>query len=143
MFNLILIKEENMKVEKKKMMRRVISLILSVSFIVGFSPFGILSYAANYESYSGFSTSEEPILPEKEKHPSLWFDSSQLEELKIKRNGDSYLQKLWNQIENSEFLGKDLPSVPSVTQTSVIRRYYGRAWQYWCPLDLRRDKIFP
>lgn len=82
--------------------------------------------AVDYESYSGFVTSEIPVLPEQEQHPKLWFDQAQAGDMYQKRNADDYAAALWNSIAGSIYLSMPLPAIPSCTSGSgQIHAYYG------------------
>ncbi|MEK3883302.1 discoidin domain-containing protein [Paenibacillus sp. PL2-23] len=82
----------------------------------------------NYESYSGFTTSEVPVLPETEAHPSLWFKADEVADVYDKRNADEYALELWNNVKGSKYLGAALPEVPTYPNPCVDSRlhsYYG------------------
>lgn len=51
-----------------------------------------------YDTYSGFAVPVQPVLPEREVHPSLWFSQTQINDLRNKRNSDAYALNLWNSI---------------------------------------------
>nr|6JPN_A Chain A, Alginate lyase [Defluviitalea phaphyphila] len=82
---------------------------------------------ANYETYDGFKVSEEPVLPEKEVHPSLWFTKSDIQKIKEKKNEDSFTAELWEEISNSPYLTMEIPTdIPSATDSDTdIHKYYG------------------
>ncbi|WP_273126981.1 discoidin domain-containing protein [Bacillus weihaiensis] len=102
-------------------------LVLGVVLLVLCMTFSTLSAEEiNYESYNGFTTSEEPILPSNEVHPKLWFDSSEIEEVYEKRNADDYAEALWKSISESGYLGAELPTVPSDScGDDRLHGYYG------------------
>lgn len=110
--------------------RKVIAILMSICLVFGMfqvSP----TYAAagdpipNYESYSGFTTSEIPVLPVSEVHPKLWFSSDEISALYEKRNADEYAKSLWNSITNSRYLVMELPNAPIAGCDSSLHGYYG------------------
>lgn len=84
------------------------------------------THAVNYESYNGFTVSEDPVLPAKEVHPSLWFRAEDLPAMRARRDGDEHSRKLWQDIVNDPLLKGPLPTLPPKNgEKEAIRRYYG------------------
>jgi chitodextrinase len=91
--------------------------------------FPMASYAEfkpNYETYSGFTTSEVPVLPPQEAHPKLWFDNANVVSVYGKRNADAYAASLWDSISKSPYLSLPLPALLTCSKSaSEIHSYYG------------------
>lgn len=103
-------------------MRRFVVLLVLAGVLAGSG----LVTAIDYTSYSGFVTSEEPVLPKQEVHPSLWFDTSEIKALVDKRNGDAYAAKLWDWVwqDIQAFKEDPLPKIP-LDLGKDVSRYYG------------------
>ena len=83
-----------------------------------------LSYAA--DGYTGFTVSEKAILPAQETHPSLWFNSDQIDEIRNRRNADDLAAQLWEEIKGSKYLTMDLPDIPERdAEKKPVHKYYG------------------
>ncbi len=91
-------------------------------FGVGFG----LSQAANYESYSGFTVAETPVLPSREIHPQIWFGKGESAGIFQRRNADGYSKRLWQGIEAKIANYKELPfpAIPAKPGKD-LERYYG------------------
>ena len=80
----------------------------------------------DYNSYTGFTCSEVPVLPPKETHPSLWFKEADVARLQALKNQDEIAAKLWRQIESSPLLTMPMPEPPKKNaDDKVIHTYYG------------------
>src|SRR5690625_4863560 len=107
--------------------------ILSLLFILVMagSMFNLKSINAqvNYESYNGISVDTEPILPNEEVHPKLWFSETQKDEMYEKRNADEYAAQLWNSISSSPYLQREIPAKAPICKADYssgeIHSYYG------------------
>ncbi|MCX8131403.1 MAG: DUF4962 domain-containing protein [Clostridia bacterium] len=110
-------------------MKRKLVCLLSTAVIVSILSTGFSVYSVDnsmYTTYSGFKTSEVPVLPEKEVHPSLWFNSSDIEKMRSKKDADSYAKQLWDTVFSSPELSMPFPSeVKSSDSGEKIRKYYG------------------
>lgn len=83
--------------------------------------------AVDYTTYSGFATSEEPVLPKQEVHPCLWFKADEIKAFVEKRNQDAYAAKLWNWVwdDIKAFKAAPLPAIPDDVKSKDVSRYYG------------------
>ena len=53
---------------------------------------------------NGFTIPADPVLPDRENHPSLWFSSSDIDELRTKKDHDNFAAQLWDQLTESSYL---------------------------------------
>lgn len=60
--------------------------------------------SVDYLGYSGWTVSEEPVLPANETHPVLWFTGDDLPALRAKKDADERAGELWTRIAGSRFL---------------------------------------
>lgn len=82
--------------------------------------------STTHDNNTGFTLPTEVVLPEIERHPSLWFHADDVPELMAKRSADAHLGSLWASIMASPFLLADLSEVPEVDDDKqTIHRYYG------------------
>jgi hypothetical protein len=107
--------------------RKVTGFLLALSLMVGMLPLpSAWAAAPNYDSYNGFTTSEEPVLPAQEVHPKLWFSASETNAMYAKRNADAYAKSLWDSISSSPYLTVPLPPVTTAScSDSALHSYYG------------------
>jgi hypothetical protein len=56
--------------------------------------------AQGYDTYSGFTTPVTPVLPSVEKHPTLYFDSTQIADIKLRKSAAAY-SSLWSRITSN------------------------------------------
>jgi|GEM_PF-1061607 len=105
----------------------VSALILALCFSIAAIPLpAAFAATPNYDSYHGFVTSENPVLPDDEVHPKLWFSQDDIAELYAKRNADDYANRLWNSIISSPYLTMPLPAESRAACTdSSLHSYYG------------------
>lgn len=90
---------------------------------------------ANWESYSGFKVDTEAILPEKETHPSMWFDEGGLTAFKHSLNDDEAIREFWAKVKDHPLLDSPFPEVISDEELWIpelasanskrIHKYYG------------------
>jgi hypothetical protein len=59
-----------------------------------------MSAQSIYDTYSGFTTPTTAVLPAVEKHPSLYFDSSQIDALKLRKSSSAYAN-VWSRVTSS------------------------------------------
>lgn len=82
--------------------------------------------AQEKNGYGGFSVSEEPILPAKEVHPSLWFRADGIEALRAKRNADTHAAGLWRKLAASPYVSMPIPALPAQdANKEAVHKYYG------------------
>jgi hypothetical protein len=60
----------------------------------------IVLSAQGYDTYSGFATPVMPVLPSVEKHPSLYFDTTQIADIKLRKSATAY-STLWSRITSN------------------------------------------
>lgn len=103
--------------------------ILLIMFLGGYFFHATHVFAQiDYESYSGFTVDDTPLLPEKEVHPKLWFDESEIESVYNKRNADEYAASLWQSISTSSYLTREFPQAPVCSDDmsfNAVHAYYG------------------
>ncbi|MEZ5278739.1 MAG: heparinase II/III family protein [Opitutaceae bacterium] len=82
------------------------------------------------DTYTGFALPADPVLPEVESHPSLWFGPEDVPGLIAKRDADAHAAMVWDEVAQSEFLLAPLPEIPSASDgTKTIHKYYGTLTQ--------------
>src|SRR5438093_423589 len=79
---------------------------------------------SKYQSYDGFTIAENPVLPPREIHPSLWFKQTENERLREKRDADDFSRGLWRQISQDVLLTMPLPGAPQTGDAPRIQHYY-------------------
>jgi len=101
---------------------------LVAGFLAAFACASIAAAQVNYNSYSGFTTPTTPILPAVEKHPSLFFDSTQLTAVRARKSNTAYAT-LWSRI-TSRINSYKTKSVLSQDENDRPRmaRYCAFAW---------------
>lgn len=83
-----------------------------------------------YNTYDGFALPTEVVMPEKEIHPSLWFNADQVKEVRAKKDADPTGQEYWKNLNESEFLLAELPPIPRLKDDKkVVHKYYGTLTQ--------------
>ncbi|MBK1876664.1 heparinase II/III domain-containing protein [Pelagicoccus mobilis] len=83
-----------------------------------------------YHTYDGFALPTEVQMPEKEVHPSLWFDASEVKQVLAKKDADATAKEYWQNLNESEFLLADLPPVPKLEDDKkIVHKYYGTLTQ--------------
>jgi len=113
---------------------RVVILAISLGSVTALQA-GKDFLGANWESHSGFQVSTEAVLPEKEEHPSLWFDKDGLAAFKIQLNADPTIREYWSKVKNHAFLTSPFPEmvpadelwIPELASANNkrIHKYYG------------------
>ncbi|MGE5549924.1 MAG: heparinase II/III family protein [Bacteroidota bacterium] len=104
-------------------MRRSVFVVALMGLLISASTL----LAVDYTTYSGFITSEEPVLPKEEVHPCLWFTRDQIGAIVAKKDADAHAAKLWKWVwEDIEaFKREPIPSIPTDRSSKDISRYYG------------------
>jgi hypothetical protein len=95
-----------------------------------------------YESYDGFTVPTTPVLPVQEVHPSIWFKSSQIPEIKNKKNIDTYANNIWSYVNTLIF--SYLTKTPSQQGTStrpMMAKIMAFAWLINGDTTARRKAI--
>lgn len=110
-----------------------------VTLIVGPLQAGKDFLGANWESYSGFKVETEAVLPDKETHPSLWFDEDGLADFEKSLNDDEVIRDYWDKVKNHPLLTSPFPEVipenelwvPELASANSkrIHKYYGEMTQ--------------
>ena len=95
-----------------------------------------------YDSYSGFTVPSDPVLPAAEVHPSLWFNSSQITELKNKKNINTYLTNSWNGIQaDIKKYNSKTASSQSINERPRMAKILAFAWIMSGDTTARRKSI--
>ncbi len=94
---------------------------------------------ANWESYSGFKVDTQPVLPEQEIHPSMWFNETGLTAFKNSLNDDEAIKDFWTKVKDHPLLDSPFPEVipdeelwiPELASANNkrIHKYYGEMTQ--------------
>ncbi|MDB2499519.1 heparinase II/III-family protein [bacterium] len=90
---------------------------------------------ANWTSYSGFQVDTKAVLPEKEIHPSMWFNEKELTDFKTQLDADKTIREYWALVKNHKFLTSPFPIVIPEDEIWIpefasannkrIHKYYG------------------
>lgn len=81
---------------------------------------------ALYDGYTGFAIPAEPVLPEREVHPSLWFRSADVPRLRALIREDAFAAERWAATLELADLEAALPAAPAANdEKRVIHQYYG------------------
>ncbi len=116
-----------------------IGILILCAFSTGQIRAGKDFMGANWESYSGFSIDTNAVLPEKETHPSLWFNEAGLASFKRSLDADATIREYWAKVESHDFLTSPFPVVIPENEIRIpelasannkrIHKYYGEMTQ--------------
>ena len=105
-------------------------LVLVAAAIVCLGSAVTLDAQVNYESYNGFQCDPVPRLPDKEIHPSLWFNADGAAAIRAKKGQDEEAAALWKKVSESQFLTMELMAIPKATdEKKPVHKYYGHMSQ--------------
>lgn len=82
-----------------------------------------------YDTYTGWAVDTQPVLPNQEVHPSLWFRASDISALKTKRSADEYAESRWNivQTEIARYKALEVANA-SPNSRPIMARVLAFAW---------------
>lgn len=116
-------------------MKRLI--IFLVLFVTNF-----IYSQGTYDTYSGFTVPVTPVLPSTEIHPSLWFNSTQINDLKEKKNINSFAAGIWTSITSKIQQYKAItPSTSSINKRPILAKVLAFAWLMNNDADAKQKAI--
>lgn len=95
-----------------------------------------------YDTYSGFTVPVNPVLPQQEIHPSLWFNSSAVDSVRNKKNSNSYSASVWNSVQSLINTFKSYtPASTNINIRPKMAKILGLNWVLYGDTTSRRKAI--